>query len=101
MELALTGGGADVVADLIVEGDEAGGIALSVEGEVEEGGGEVAGVIHFVDAVGAELHGVAGVEEDGERAVGLAAVALEVHALGAGVDVPIDVAEIAAPVLRR
>ena len=42
------------------------------------------------------MHGVAGVEEDGERTVGLAAVALEVHALGAGVDVPIDVAEIVA-----
>ena len=39
MGLALAGGGADVVANLMVEGDEVGGVALSVENEVEERGG--------------------------------------------------------------
>ncbi len=96
MQLALAGGGADIVADLVVEGNQPGGIALAVDGQIEERRGKVAGVIHFVDAVRAELHRVAGVEQDGQRAVGFAAIALEIQALGSGVDVPIDVAQIVA-----
>ena len=46
--------------------------------------------------MGGVVHGVAGVEQDGQQAVGLAAIALQVGALGAGEDVPIDVAQIVA-----
>jgi hypothetical protein len=46
--------------------------------------------------MGAELHGVAGVEQDREETVGLAAIALEIQLLAAGVDVPVDVAKIVA-----
>src|ERR1700722_16032279 len=49
--------------------------------------------------MGAELHGVAGVEQNGEEAVGFAAVALEDQLLAACVDVPIDVAEIVAGIV--
>ncbi len=96
MQLALPRRGADIVADLVVEGNQPGGIALAVDGQIEERRGEVAGVIHFVDAMGAELHRVAGVEQDRQQAVGFAAKALQIHPLGSGVDVPIDVAEIVA-----
>ncbi len=99
MQLALTRGGADIVADLVVEGNQPGGIALAVDGQIEQRRGEVAGVIHFVDAVRAKLHGVAGVEQDGQHAVGFAAIAPEIHPLGAGVDVPIDVAKIVAGII--
>ena len=43
-QLALAGGGRDVVFNLVVEDDEAGGVAL-LRGEVGEGGRDVAGVV--------------------------------------------------------
>ena len=64
--------------------------------QVEERRGQIAGVIHLVDAVRAELHGVAGVEQHRQQAVGFAAKALEIQALGARIDVPIDMAKIVA-----
>ena len=101
VQLALARGGADVVAHLVVEDDQAGGVALVLDGQIEERGGEEAGVIHLGDAVRGVLHGVAGVEQHGQLAVGLAAIALQVGALGAREDVPIDVAQIVARACRR
>ena len=96
MQLSLAGGWADIVADLVVEDNQPGGIALSMDRQIEERRREVTGIIHFVDAVGAELHGVAGVEQDGQHRVGFAAEALENEAFAAREDVPIDMAKIVA-----
>src|SRR5580692_12944907 len=96
MQLALARGRADKAADLVVESNQARGVALAVDREIEERCGEVAGIIHLVDGVGAKLHRIAGVEQDGQQAVGFAAKALEIQTLGSGVDVPIDVAKIVA-----
>ncbi len=49
--------------------------------------------------MGAELHGVAGVEQYGQQAVGFAAKALQIQPLASGVDVPIDVAKIVAGIV--
>ena len=94
-ELPLAGGGRDVVLDVFIEDDEAGRIALGV-GHVAERGGDEAGVIELGDAGGAEAHGGGGVEEEEELGIGLALVAFEEAAVGAGEDVPIDVAEVVA-----
>ena len=95
-ELALPRGGPDVVAHLIVEDDQAGGVALVLDGEIKQRSGREARVIHLVDGVGRVLHGVAGVEQHGQQAVGFAAIALQVGALGAGEDVPVHVAQVVA-----
>ena len=47
-----------------------------------------------------ELHGVAGIEQHGEHAVRLAAITLQIGALGAGKHVPIHVAKIVARRVR-
>src|SRR5450759_3271444 len=52
-----------------------------------------------VDPVRAELHRPAGVEQNGDLAIGLAAVALEIHALGSRKHVPIDVPQIVAGIV--
>ena len=96
VQLPLARRGADVVAHFVVENDQAGGIALILDGEIEKRRGRVARVIHLGDAVRRVLHGIAGVEQHGEQAVGFAAIALQVGALGAREDVPIHVAQIVA-----
>ena len=94
-ELALAGGGLDVVAHIVVEDDHAGGVALLV-GEIGERHGQEPAVVELGDAVRAVAHGGAGIEHQRELRVGFAAIALQVSALGAGEDVPIDVAQIVA-----
>src|SRR5437870_4646534 len=50
-ELSLTRRRPDVVAHLVVEDNQAGGIALAVDRQIEERGGDIARIIHLVDAV--------------------------------------------------
>src|ERR1035438_9691489 len=90
-ELSLTGGRREVVLHVLIENDQAGGVALPV-GHVAERGGDEAGVIELGDAGGPEPHGSGGVEQDEELGIGLSTIAFEVAAVGAGEDVPIDVA---------
>ncbi len=95
-QLPLAGRGADVSAHLIVEDNQAGRIALRLGGQVEKRRGKKARVIHLGDFVGGIVHGTAGVEQDGQQRVGLAAIAFQVSAFGAGKDVPIHMAQVVA-----
>src|ERR1700722_1440932 len=96
MQLALAGGGPDVVAHFIVKDDEPGRIALVVNSEIEKRGSGKARVVHLAwpRGAGGVIHGIAGGEQYGELAVGIAAIALQVAALGAGKEVPIHMAQI-------
>ena len=100
MQLSLPRGGPDVGANFIVEDDQARGVALILNRQIEKRGRREARVIHLAHGVRGELHGVAGVEQHGEDAVGFAAIALQVGALGAGEDVPIHVAQVVARRVR-
>ena len=101
----------DVEADVGVEGGEADEILLAGE-HVGEGGGEDGGVFEFRGAGGggglrffafglrgggvAEGHGGGGVEADGGAEVGFLLVLLNVVAVGAGEDGPVEVFEFIA-----
>ena len=87
--------GGDVVDHILIENDQTGGIAL-LGGEIGERCGDIAGVIELADFARAVGHGRAGIEQDQELGVGFAFEAFEVDAVGAGEDVPVDVAEIVA-----
>ena len=88
--------GNQVVAHLVVEHDHARGIALRGAPCRTERGRQVARVVQLVDAVRAVAHGGAGVEQQREPRVGLAAIALEIAALGAREDVPVHVTQVVA-----
>jgi cobalamin biosynthesis Mg chelatase CobN len=60
------------------------------------GGGQVARVLEFVDPVRAVAHRGAGVDQQSEPGVGLAAVALEIAPFGPREDVPVDVTKVVA-----
>ena len=92
-QLALACGRGYVIVYIFVEDDEPGGVPL-VRRHVAEAGRHVAREIQLVDHVGAEPHRRAGIEQDQELRIGLAAVALEVHPLGTGENVPVDVAQV-------
>ena len=94
-ELALPGGRLDVVRHVVGENDDARRVALLV-GEICERNRQVAAVIELGDVVRGVAHGRAAVEQERELAVGLAAVALQIHALSACEHVPIDVPQIVA-----
>ena len=97
IQLPLSRGGPDIVAYLIVKDNEAGRVPLVVDGEIEKRGGRKAGVIHLAGRLSPArgvVHRIAGVEQDGELAVGIAAIALEIAAFGAGKKIPIDMAQI-------
>ena len=104
-ELSLPHRRPDVVAHVVVEHHEAGRIALAVNREVEERRADVPRVVHLGDGVRGVLHGVAGIEQDRQQAVRLAAVAFQVGALGPREHVPVHVTQIVAgrvrPVLRE
>src|SRR3974377_930218 len=94
-ELSLAGGRRDVILHILIEDNQAGGVALAV-GHVAQRGGYEARVIQFGDASGPEAHRGGRVEEEEELGIGLSAIALEEAAVGAGEDVPIDVAQVVA-----
>ena len=91
VELALAGGGPHVVAHFVVEDDEARGVALLLC-EVAERGSQEARIIDFGCLVRGEAHRGRGVEQQRELGIGLPVVALQIAALGAGEDVPVDMA---------
>src|SRR5258706_1142670 len=99
-KLALSRRGTDVGANFMVKDNQAGSVALILDGQVKQRGRGETRVIHFGDGVGRELHGVAGIEQHGEYAVRLATIALQIGALGAGKYVPIHVAKIVAGRVR-
>src|ERR1700680_3948231 len=96
MQLTLAGGGPDIVAHLIVKNDQSGCVALIVNREIEKRRGGKAGIVPFAGPAWSccVVHGIAGVEQDGELAVGISTIALQVAALGAGKKIPIDVAQV-------
>src|ERR1019366_5388762 len=92
-QLALPGGWRDVIGHVLIEDDQSRGIPL-LRRHVGERSGEVARIIQFSDAARSISHGLAGVEQDEQLHVRLALEALQIKALRAGENVPIDVAEI-------
>ena len=94
-QLPLPRGGSDIVLHVLVKDDESGSVAL-VRRHVAETGRHEAGEVELVHRVRAVAHRSAGVEQDQQLRIGLAAIAFEVHALRAGEDVPIDVAQVVA-----
>src|ERR1700688_4824276 len=96
MQLTLAGGGPDIVAHLIVKNDQSGSVALIVNREIEKRRGGKAGIVHLARPAWHRgvVHGIASVEQDGELAIGISAIALQVAALGAGKQIPIDVAQV-------
>ena len=94
-QLSLARGGRDVILHIFVEHDQTRGVALRV-GKITKRRGEKARVIELGHRLRAETHGRAGIEQKQKLRVGLAAIPLEIGALGTGVDVPVDVAEIVA-----
>ena len=99
-ELALAAGGRHEVADLVVENDDARGISLLMR-EIGDRCDEISREIELVDVVRAIRHRSAGVEQQGELRVGFAAIPLQIHALGAGENVPVDVPQVVAFAYRR
>src|ERR1017187_9487913 len=96
MELSLPRGRPDVIANFIVEYDQARGVTLIVNGEIEQRSGGKARIVHLADAVRSVVHGIARVEQHREQAVCLAAIALDAGALGAGKNIPIHVPQVVA-----
>src|SRR6516162_2380521 len=94
VELPLAGGRPDIVAKLIVEYNQAGGIALSLDREVKQRGCGIARVIHLADFVRSVVHRIAGIEKPSQQGIGLAAGALQVATFGTGETVPVDIAQI-------
>ncbi len=83
----------DVLAELRVEGDEAYGVLLAHE-QVGEGGGELAGVVEFEDALASPVvHAAAGIEDDGGAEIGLLVVLADVKAVAAAEDLPVEAAD--------
>src|SRR5258705_7319222 len=99
-KLALSRRGTNVGANFIVKDNQAGSVALILDGQVKQRGRGETRVIHFSNGVGREFHGIAGVEQHGEHAVRLAAITLQIGALGACKYVPINVAKIVAGRVR-
>ena len=87
--------GAAMLANLVVEHDEADGVVLARR-EVRERRREELAVQQLADLAAAEAHRRARVEQDHEPRVGLADVALDVGAVRARVDVPVDEARVVA-----
>ena len=82
-------------ADLFVEHDQSDGIVLARR-QIRERGGEKLAVLQLADAARAVAHRRARIEQNHQPGVGLAFVASDVSALGAGVDIPVDEARIVA-----
>ncbi len=95
-QLPLARGWADVLAHLIVEHQQSRGVALPADRQMKDCGGHEPRVVHFGDRVRGKQHRIAGVQQNSDQAVGLAAIALQVHPVGAGEHVPVHVPQIVA-----
>ncbi len=89
------GRGRDEVDDILVEGGEADPVALAM-GEVGQAGGEIAGVVELgeLSCPAGEVHRAGDVEEHAEVSVGVRLELLEVEAIGAGKESPVDAADV-------
>src|SRR5262249_7540766 len=85
---------ANVLAHLLGEDDEPGRVALLVNGEIEERRRKIACVVYFAGRAGGVLHGVAGVKQNRELAVGLPTIAFEIAAFGACEQIPVHMTQI-------
>jgi hypothetical protein len=94
-ELALASGGLNVILDVLIEDDESGGVTLNGR-HVAQRRSDEARVIELVNRLRSVAHRRRSIEEEKELGIGLALVAFQVAAVGAGEDVPIDVPEIVA-----
>jgi hypothetical protein len=94
-KLALAGLGRQVVAELGVEEPHADGVVL-VDQEVGQGGGQVAGVGQLAQPVRGEGHRPRGVQQQVGAQVGLVLEELDVVLVGAGGDLPVEVAQVVA-----
>ena len=81
--------------DVVVEGDDADAVALPLR-EVGEARAEIAAVFELRDAAARELHRLRDVEQDREVGVGVGFVLLDVVAVGARVQPPVDAADVVA-----
>jgi hypothetical protein len=79
----------------LIEHDQTDGIVLTGR-EIRERSGEELAVLQLADTARAVVHRRARIEQDHQSRVGLAFVAADVCALGAGEDVPVDEARIVA-----
>ncbi len=87
--------GRDVVGHVLIEDDQAGGVAL-LRRQIGQRCGEEARIIEFADLARAIRHRRAGIEQNQQLHVRLALEPLQIETLGAGEDVPVDVAQIVA-----
>lgn len=97
VEMGGRGGGRELHLDVCIKGDEADHVLLVGE-QIGEAGGEMAGVIELGLGVGAcaEFHGAAGVENKGGAEVGFLLIELDVVAIGAGISLPVEMAQLVA-----
>ena len=99
--LAVSGARWHGASDAIVEADQADGVALSQQ-QQRDRRGEPLGVFEFRQSVGraAPGHRAADVEHDGRAEVGFFLVLADDPAVGARGDLPVDVAEVVAGLVR-
>src|SRR5690606_12809624 len=90
-EIEVSGGGRHVLDDVAVERGEPDPVALLVR-EVREAGGEEAGVAELGAALPAVAHGAGNVQQDRDVGVGVRLELLDVEAVGARVEPPVDAA---------
>src|SRR5436190_10632583 len=84
-----------VLHDVVVEGGEADAVPLAVH-HVGEAGGEDPAVLELADAAAAERHRLRDVEQTGEVDVGVGLVLLDIEAIGAPEQLPVDAADVVA-----
>jgi hypothetical protein len=85
-----------IVANLVIEHDQARGVALILYRQIKQGSGGEPRIVHFAYRVRRKFHGIAGVQQHGEHAVRFTAVAFQKGSLRACKNIPIHVAQIVA-----
>jgi len=81
--------------DVAVEGDDADAVALAL-GEVAEARPDETAVLELADPAATEAHRLRHVEQDAEVRVGVRLILLDVVAIGAGVQPPVDAPDVIA-----
>src|SRR2546430_15575905 len=89
----MLGGGGDQVHDARIERDQARPIPLAA-GEVGKAGGEVATVVELGDPAASEIHRAGDVQQQAEVRVGVGLELLDVKAVGARPESPVDATDV-------